>query len=172
MQSIAWWPTVLVMMIAAAVDVRSQRIPNWLVFPFLSAGIVVSAIIDGWAGVGRSMLGVLIAVLLMGLLYVVGGMGMGDVKLCAGLGAWIGPHQLWFALAFMGLAGGLMVFGWAICRGFLSETLAGAGDLITGVGKRGLRPHPTLALSNPAARRMPYAPAIAVGAILAFFAVS
>jgi prepilin peptidase CpaA len=172
MQTIAWWPTVLVMMVAALTDIRSQRIPNWLVFPFLLAGFVVSTVVDGWGGLTRSMLGVLIAVTLMGLLYVLGGMGMGDVKLCAGVGAWVGPHQLWFALAFMGLAGGLMAFGWAICGGFLRDSLAGAGDLIFGFGKRGLRPHPALVLSNPAARRMPYAPAIAVGALLSFFATS
>jgi prepilin peptidase CpaA len=172
MQSIAWWPTVLVMIVAAVTDLRSQRIPNWLVFPFLLAGLVVSTVVDGWGGLGNSMLGVLLAAALMGFFYVLGGMGMGDVKLCAGVGAWVGPHQLVFALVFMGLAGGVMAFGWAICRGFLKESLAGTSDLIFGLGKRGLRPHPTIVLANPAARRMPYAPAIAVGAILSFFALS
>ena len=42
-------------------------------------------------------------------------------------GAWVGPHQLVFALAFMGLAGGVMAFGWALSRGFLKETLYGHG---------------------------------------------
>jgi prepilin peptidase CpaA len=159
------------MIVAAVKDLRSRRIPNWLVFPFLLAGIVVSAAVDGWSGLGQSVLGVLLAAGLMGLLYVLGGMGMGDVKLCAGVGAWVGPHQLAFALAFMGLAGGVMAFGWSIGRGFLKESLDGAGDLIFGLGKRGLRPHATLVLANPAARRIPYAPAIAVGAILSFFAL-
>jgi len=126
--------------------------------------------VGGWSGLGHSLLGVLTAAVLMGLLYVLGGMGMGDVKLCVGVGAWVGPQQLLFALAFMGLAGGVMVFGWALCRGFLKDLLTGAGDLVFDLGKRGLRPHPTLVLSNPATRRMPYAPAIAVGAILSFFA--
>jgi prepilin signal peptidase PulO-like enzyme (type II secretory pathway) len=34
---------------------------------------------------------------------------------------------------------------------------------------RGLRPHPALVLENKSARRMPYAPAIAAGAILSFY---
>jgi len=172
MQSIAWWPTVVVMIVAMVTDLRSRRIPNWLVFPFLLAGIVVSTAVEGWSGLANSLFGIVVASALMGLLYVLGGMGMGDVKLCAGVGAWVGPHQLLFALAFMGLAGGVMAFGWAICRGFLKESLADTADLISNFGKRGLRPHPTLVLTNPAARRMPYAPAIAVGAILSFFALS
>ena len=172
MQSIAWWPIVVVVVIATITDLRSRRIPNWLVFPFILAGIVASGIVGGWSGLGHSVLGVLTAAALMGLLYALGGMGMGDVKLCAGVGAWVGPHQLMSALMFMGLAGGVMVFGWALCRGFFKDLIRGTGDLIFSFGRRGLRPHPTLVLSNPAARRMPYAPAIAIGAILSFFALA
>jgi len=172
MQSIAWWPTVAVMMVATVTDLRSRRIPNWLVLPFLLAGIVISTVVEGWSGLGKSILGALLAAVLMGLLWMLGGMGMGDVKLCAALGAWVGPHQLAFALAFMGLVGGVMAFAWALFGGFLNESLAGAGDLIVGFGKRGLRPHPSLVLANPVTRKMPYAPAIAIGAILSFFVQS
>jgi prepilin peptidase CpaA len=171
MHSIAWWPTIICVSIATVSDLRSQRIPNWLVVPFLTAGVVVSALAYGWMGLAQSLEGVLLAALLLGLFYVAGGMGMGDVKLCAAVGAWIGPQQLSFALVFMGLAGGLMAFVWATSGGFLKETLDGASDLIFGLRGRGFRPHPTLLLTNPAARRMPYAPAIAVGTILSFFAV-
>jgi prepilin peptidase CpaA len=160
------------MMVATVTDLRSRRIPNWLVVPFLLAGMLISTVMEGWSGLGKSMLGILLATVLMGLLWMLGGMGMGDVKLCAALGAWVGPYQLAFALAFMGLAGGLIAFGWAICGGFLNESLVGAGDLIFGLGKRGLRPHSSLVLSNPVTRKMPYAPAIAIGAILSFFVQS
>jgi len=157
--------------VAATIDARCRRIPNWLVFPFLLAGVIVSTVIHGWSGFVDSLSGVLLAALLLGLFYLVGGMGMGDVKLCASVGAWIGPHQLVFALLFMGFAGGVMAFGWAIQGRFLKEMLSGTSDLIFGFAKRGLRPHPTLVLANPSTRRLPYAPAIAIGAILSFFAV-
>jgi len=172
MHSIAWWPTVFVVVVATVTDLRTRRIPNWLVFPFLLAGMAASAITEGWSGLGHSVLGVLLAVLVLGGFYLVGGMGMGDVKLFAAIGAWIGPQQLVFAFVFMGLAGGLMVLAWAVCGGFVNETLNGTADLIFGLRKRGLRPHPTLALANPDARKMPYAPAIAIGAILSFFAMA
>ena len=172
MHSIAWWPTFIVLVVATISDIRSRRIPNWLVFPFLMMGIIVSTATHCWSGLGHSLLGVLLAALLLGLLYWLGGMGMGDVKLCAAIGAWVGPSQLLLALVMMGIAGGVMALIWAVCGGFLKESLSGAGDLILGIGKRGLKPHVTLVLSNPAARKMPYAPAIAIGTIFSFFSMS
>ena len=159
------------LVVATIWDIRSRRIPNWLVLPFLVAGVTVSAISYGWRGLGQSLLGVMLAALLLGILYWLGGMGMGDVKLCAAIGAWIGPQQLMLALVMMGVAGGIMALIWAISGGFLNESLSGAGDLIFGFGKRGLRPHPTLVLGNPRARKMPYAPAIAIGTIFSFLAL-
>jgi prepilin peptidase CpaA len=171
MHSIAWWPTLITLTIATVWDIHSRRIPNWLVLPFLLAGILVSTLIGGWSGLGHSLLGVVVASLILGLLYWLGGMGMGDVKLCAAIGAWVGPSQLILALAIMGVAGGVMALVWALCGGFLKESLSGAGELIFGFGRRGLRPHPTLVLGNSQARKMPYAPAIAIGTIFSFLAL-
>ena len=172
MHSIAWWPTVIVVVIATISDLRSRRIPNWLVFPFLIAGPAVSAVTHGWQAVGQSLLGVLLAAVPMGILYWLGGMGMGDVKLCAAIGAWIGPDQIAVALVAMGIAGGVMSVAWALYGGFLKESLQGAGDLLFGMRKRGFRRHETLALTNPNARKLPYAPAIAVGTLFSFLAVT
>ncbi len=108
----------------------------------------------------------------MGVLYWLGGMGMGDVKLCAAIGAWIGPSQLGLALVVMAIAGGIMAFLWAVCGGFLLESLDGVGDLVFGMRKRGFRPHETLVLTNQKTRKLPYAPAIAVGVLFSFLAVA
>src|SRR3954452_8858470 len=102
MNSIAWWPTLLVVLIATFTDVRSRRIPNWLVVPFLVAGPIVSAVTHGGSGLGQSFSGLLLASLILGVLYFLGGMGMGDVKLCAAIGGWIGPGQLVLALVVTG----------------------------------------------------------------------
>jgi prepilin peptidase CpaA len=172
MHSIAWWPTVIAVVIATISDIRSRKIPNWLVFPFLAAGLVVSAATRGWHGLEQSLLGILLAAVLMGILYWLGGMGMGDVKLCAAIGAWIGPSQLGVALVVMGIAGGVMAVAWALCGGFLKESLDGVGDLVFGMRKRGFRPHETLLLANTKTRKLPYAPAIAIGALFSFLAVT
>ena len=170
MHSIAWWPTCAVMAVATFTDLRSRRIPNWLVIPFLVAGIVVSAWMQGWHGIGQSLSGFAMGAAIFGLLFCMGGMGMGDVKLCAAVGAWVGPWQLMIALVMTGLAGGVIALAWAAYRGLLGKMFAGSGELIFGIGQRGLRPHAELVLSNPAAHKIPYAPAIAVGTLLSFFA--
>jgi len=172
LHSLAWWPTVLVLAVALVTDLRSRRIPNWLVFPFLVGGLVLSFAPKSWHGISfvQSLEGMGLGLLLFGILAMMGGMGMGDVKLCAAIGAWVGPQQLFLALVITGIAGGIMAIVWAAYGGFLGELFTGSGDLLLGWKKRGLKTDPELTLSNPKARKMPYAPAIAVGTLMSFFA--
>ena len=167
--SYAWWPTLAVLAIATFTDLRSRRIPNWLVFPFLLAGLLVSTWIAGWHGLGQSLLGMLIGGFTYGLLAMMGGMGMGDVKLCAAIGAWIWWQQLVLALVLIAVVGGFMALAWAAFGGFMGEMFSGAGDLVFGGKQGGRHPPPDLKLSNPKARKMPYAPAIAIGTLISFF---
>jgi prepilin peptidase CpaA len=171
MHSVSWWPTLFVLIIATVTDLRSHRIPNWLSLPFLAAGIVVASSLHGFRGLSQSVCGIALAVVSIGVFCWLGGMGMGDVKLAAAIGAWIGPTQFFTAYVFMGLAGGVIVLLWAAAGGFLGELLKSTGDIAAGIGKRGLRPHPILVLDNPSVRRMPYAPVIAIGTILSFLAL-
>jgi prepilin peptidase CpaA len=171
MHFIALWPTLIVVTVATYTDLRSHRIPNWLVLPFLVGGLSVSVLSSGLSGLEHSALGIGLAAGVLGSLCWLGGMGMGDLKLFAAIGAWIGPSQVVIALVMTGLAGGVMALCWALAGGFLKDSLRGAGRLVLGFAKGGLRPHPELQLDNPRARRMPYAPAIAVGTIFSFFAL-
>ena len=85
MHSFAWWPTVVVLAVATFTDLRSRRIPNWLVFPFFGCGVVVSVLLHGWHGAEQSLSGAGLGLLIYGFLFWMGGMGAGDVKLCAAL---------------------------------------------------------------------------------------
>ena len=169
MHSIAWWPVLGVLAVATFTDLRSRRIPNWLVYPFMLVGFGVSGWLHGVHGIVESLEGFALGAVIFGILSLMGGMGMGDVKMLAGIGAWIGPSQLMVALVLTGLVGGVMAICWAIAGGFLGELFNGTGDLIVGIKDRGLSPHPTLVLGNPKARKMPYAPAIAIGTLISFF---
>jgi prepilin peptidase CpaA len=167
---IVWLPTLIVLVVATFTDLRSRRIPNWLVLPFLVAGIGVSGWLHRWHGIAHSFEGIALGGALFGILALMGGMGMGDVKLCAAIGAWIGPGQLIVALVLTGIVGGIMALCWAAAGGFLGELFKGAGNLLFDFKKRGLKPDAELNLSNPLARKMPYAPAIAIGTLVSFFA--
>jgi len=165
MHSFAWWPTVVVLVVATFTDLRSRRIPNWLVLPFFLCGVAVSSWLHGWHGAAQSLEGAALGFLLFGLLFWMGGMGAGDVKLCTAVGAWIGPSQLFIALVLTGLVGGAMALIWAACGGFLKELFQHTGDLL--FRRKG---HEEAVLSNPMRRKMPYAPAIAIGTLISFFA--
>jgi prepilin peptidase CpaA len=165
MQALVYWPTVAVLVVATFTDVRSRRIPNWLVLPFLALGILVSGWLHGWHGAFVSLEGAALGLLLYGILFWMGGMGAGDVKLCAAIGAWIGPGQLLISLIFTGLVGGAMALSWALWGGFLKELFVHTGDLVFRTKERG-----EVTLSNPLRRKMPYAPAIAVGTLISFIA--
>jgi prepilin peptidase CpaA len=103
----------------------------------------------------------LLAVVALGVFCILGGMGMGDLKLCAAVGAWIGPSQLLIVLVMTSLIGGVIALGWAVKGGFLMEALRGTVGLVLGRRKG-------LTIANPVARKIPYAPAIALGTILSF----
>jgi len=173
MYSFAWWPMLIVVAIATVTDLWRRRIPNWLTLPCLAAGIAVCGWLRGWHGIGQSLAGVGLGLLIFGVLFWLGGMGAGDVKLAAAIGAWIGPRQLVVAVIFTALAGGIMALGWAFSRGFAGELFQSTGDLILGKKKRNeTAPAGGDATEEgkPVRRRMPYAPAIAIGTLLSFFA--
>jgi len=147
-----------------------RRIPNWLVVPFLAAGLAVPAWLHGWHGLLESLEGFGLGAAIYGFLHWMGGMGMGDVKLVAAIGAWIGPQQLMLSMVITAMAGGILTLLWAAMGGFLGEIGRSTGDLILGWKKRGIRPNPEFVLANPGRRKIPYAPAIAIGTLISFFA--
>ena len=169
MHSFAWWPTFAVLGVATFTDLRSRRIPNWLVLPFLLVGLALSTWMHGWQGLGQSLGGALLGLVIYGVLFWMGGMGAGDVKLCAAIGAWVGPQQLILALVLTGMVGGVMVFCWAVFGGFLKELFTGASSLAFGWKEKGGVRDPEMVLANPLRRKMPYAPAIAIGTLISFF---
>jgi len=166
--SLTWGSIFAVLAIATVWDIAKRRIPNWLVLPFLVAGVAMSGVHQGWKGVGVSLGGIAVAAVMIGPICWLRGMGMGDLKLCAGIGAWIGPGQLFFALVMTAIAGGLIGMAYAVCHRSLGRSLDGTGDLIAGIFRGA--PRRVASGDNAAALSIPYAPAIAIGTVFAFLA--
>jgi prepilin peptidase CpaA len=85
------WFVTVALVLAAVIDGTQLRVPNWLTFPLVISGWLYSGLAFGFAGVGWSLLGTVVGLLLLLPAYAVGGMGAGDVKLLAGVGAWMFP---------------------------------------------------------------------------------
>ena len=170
MHSIAWWPSLGVLTIASVIDLYSRKIPNWLSVPFLVSGLVVSSVMGGWSGAGASLAGIALAAVLFGLPVVLQGMGMGDLKLAAGVGAWVGPGQMFFAFIMTGIFGGLFAVVYAIWRGALGRSLDQTSDLLFRKRKNLEESGQGRQLGSPNALAIPYAPAIALGTFFSFLA--
>jgi len=73
---------------AAWIDGKELRVPNWITFPMILSGLIYSTVVGGSLSAG--LIGMVMGLACLLPLYAVGGMGAGDVKLMAGIGAWLG----------------------------------------------------------------------------------
>lgn len=91
-----------VALIAAVIDVRSFKVHNVLTVPLVLSGLLFHAVQDGAGGFAFSFLGLLVGFSTLIVFYALGGIGAGDVKLMAGVGAWLG---IWLTLDVVIIAG-------------------------------------------------------------------
>ena len=110
------WLVSITLVVAAVIDGWKLKVPNWLTFPMVISGWVASTILFGWAGLGWSLLGTAVGLALLLPAYAIGGMGAGDVKLLAGVGAWIGMTDTLWAFAVSACAGAVIAVGMVVCR--------------------------------------------------------
>jgi prepilin peptidase CpaA len=71
-------------------------------------GWVYAAWVGGLMGFGASILGTAAGLALLWPAYAIGGMGAGDVKLLAGVGAWVGATTIFFAFCVSAVFGGVI----------------------------------------------------------------
>jgi prepilin peptidase CpaA len=110
------WLVTVVLVLAAVIDGFELKVPNWVTFPFILTGWLYSTVAFGWEGLGWSLLGTAVGLALLMPAYAIGGMGAGDVKLLAGVGAWIyGVHTL-YAFSVSALVGAVLAIGMVLIR--------------------------------------------------------
>src|SRR5437763_746154 len=102
------WLVTVVVIVAAVIYGFELKVPNWVTFPFIISGWLYSTVAFGFEGLGWSLLGTVIGLALLLPLYAIGGMGAGDVKLLAGVGAWMGSAVTLGAFVTSAVVGGLM----------------------------------------------------------------
>jgi len=112
------WPIKLVsaiLILAAWIDGKELKVPNWITFPMVLSGLVYSAVAgDGFVA---GLQGMCCGLLCLLPLYAVGGMGAGDVKLMAGIGAWVGWEITFYSFCVSVVVGAIMAVLMVAYRG-------------------------------------------------------
>lgn len=111
------WALSAVLIVAAVIDGWALKVPNWITFPLVVAGWIYSFAMFGWEGLGWSLLGTVVGLALLLPAYSIGGMGAGDVKLLAGIGAWVHVTHTFNAFCVSAVIGAVLAVLIVVLKG-------------------------------------------------------
>jgi prepilin peptidase CpaA len=150
-------------LIACVTDLKWRRIPNLLTFGAAAGALVFHGITAGLPGVVNAVLGWLVGSALFLPFFLLRGMGGGDVKLLAALGAWMGPGAAFWLAIYASLTGGVIAVVVSLARGYLATALGNVRNLLTYWLLVGPRPMEALTLEHKNAPRLAFAIPMLVG---------
>ncbi|MFH1738937.1 MAG: A24 family peptidase [bacterium] len=97
-----------ILAVAATIDWKEHRVPNRLTIPAFVLGVGFHTFISGTSGLTGSLLGGAVGLGILIVPYALSGMGAGDVKLMAAVGAWVGAGVTLHAFLWIAVLGGAM----------------------------------------------------------------
>ena len=147
-------------------DLRTRRIPNVLTFSAVATALIFHLLTGGWSAAGWSLAGCFLGALLFFPMFALRGMGAGDVKLLAAVGAWLGPGQVTIVALATSIAGGVIGVIVALGHGYLRTALSNIWLLLTHWRVSGIRPLPAVTLQTTRGPRLAYALPIAIGTVV------
>jgi len=163
----------LVVVIAAVYDVRYRRIPNWLTLSGVLLGLGVNWWVgsqlgsDAGFGVLRALKGLGLAFVIYFPLYILRGMGAGDVKLMSAVGAIAGAAN-WFGIFILtNILGGIVAVCLLLSKGRLRNSLGNLGYMLKELAffRAPYMQREELDVKNPKAVTLPHGLMIMLGSI-------
>jgi prepilin peptidase CpaA len=148
--------------LSALVDLRTRRVPNPLTVGIALTGVALALLHVSSVSLPAALAGFAVGLLLMLPGHIIGATGAGDVKLFAALGTLLGPKGIFVAFIYTALAGGVMAVCVALTRRRLGLTMARTAALVR-TGGANVAQIEHVSANN----RFAYAPAIAVGTLIA-----
>lgn len=166
MLSFLFWSLLFAFLGAAtAFDIRRRRIPNAITIPMMGTGLASAFLQHGASGCGWAVAGLVVGGLLLLPAFVLGGMGAGDVKLLAGVGAYIGPVAVFQSFLLTALFGAVLAVALLVLKKRSLALLRQQAESfwLTWITRRN---HIFFGTENPDDPvRLPYAVPISLGAI-------
>lgn len=143
--------------IAVVTDLRRRRIYNVLTLPMMVAGLILNAVNSGLDGLAWALGGLLLGAALFFIPVAMGGMGAGDLKLLAALGALGGPGFVFWCAIYASIIGGA----------YAVAALLAKRQFVPVVGNAVLALYTQQMPRATSNIRLPYAVPIALGAVAA-----
>ncbi len=153
-------------LLACIPDLRTRRIPNALTLGAAVVALAFHAATAGASGLAVSAGGWLLGAALFFPIFALRGMGAGDVKLLAAVGAWLGPAQVIWVALITSVAGGVLGLVVAASHGYLRTAWSNILSLLMQWRVSGIRPVEKMTLSGHRGPRLAYAVPIAVGTLV------
>jgi prepilin peptidase CpaA len=157
----------LLLVLCAGWDVRYRRIPNWATLPGVALGLGLNGLFLGWQGLKVSGLGLLVGFGSLLVLFVLGWMGGGDVKLMAAVGALKGYPFVVSALFYsliVGVVIGVVLLIWN------RKALRTLKNMFFVIGSRVTKLIPKQSIDREQTQKLPFGLAIVLGTIWAMIA--
>jgi prepilin peptidase CpaA len=160
---------VVLLVMAAVIDVRTYRIPNWLTLGGAVLGLAFSTF-DALRPLNALMwalAGMAVGLLIPLPLYALRAMGAGDVKLMAMVGAFVGLPQIVPAMVSIFIVGGVLAVGFALYRRTLRRMTLNVAEMVRSIAfaaAAGYRPD-AAAAAPLSVGKLPYGVSIAAGTI-------
>lgn len=111
------WCTLIFTGSGAVYDIFTHRIPNLITFPAIVFGLILNTYFFGFAGSFISLAGTIAGLLLLIIPFALGGMGAGDVKILAAVGALNGPQFVFYTFLYAAIFGGVMALVVTLFKG-------------------------------------------------------
>ncbi len=112
-----YWAVTVFLIVGAVIDGIQLRVPNWLTLPMIAAGWIYSGIWHGGEGLVWSLVGTGVGLALLLPAYAIGGMGAGDVKMLAAVGAWVYGWHTFYAFCASTIVGAVLAVLMVVVQG-------------------------------------------------------
>lgn len=155
---------IVVVTVAVVTDLLWRRIPNFLTFPAFALAVVVRTFFEGWAGLGLALAGAFVAPVLLLVIHGGKGIGMGDLKLTAAVGAILGPGMAVVMVLLSAVAGGVLAIATMLKPGRQLAELVSVFSIGLPFSKR--RGEDTPADHRSSTEAIPYGLAIGAGSLM------
>jgi prepilin peptidase CpaA len=164
---------VAVVLSAGFYDLRTRKIPNWLNLSGLVLGLGLNTLLLHGHGIALALLGLGLSLLIYIPLYLVRGMGAGDVKLMAAVGSIAGPQNWLGIFLITALLGGAVALILVFFKRRMYETLANLATIVGELlhGKAPFHRDPALDMRSPRSVGLPHGAVIALGSVAFLFTI-